>query len=144
MATTYSTEMTGVLDGTDPPAGADPALAGGVLHCLRATIALAAQASGDDIVLGKLPKGAVFAYGVINASATLGASATVAIGYAGATGAYRAAAVFTAAAPTLFGVSAAKAALAAEKTILATVAVAALPGAGTAYVDIFYTLPEGG
>ncbi len=104
---------------------------------------MAAQASGDDIVLAKVPAGYRFAFGIINASATMGASATVAIGISGATGKYRTAAVFTAAAPTLFGNSTAADddALTAEETVLLTVAVAALPGSGTAYVDLYYSGP---
>jgi len=67
----------------------------------------------------------------------------VAIGIAGATGKYRAGAVFTAAAPTLFGVSTAADddALTAEETVLLTVGVAALPGSGTGYVDLYFSGP---
>ena len=95
-------------------------------------------------MLAKVPAGYRFAFGIINAgSATFGASATVAIGVAGATGKYRTAAVFTAAAPTLFGNSTAADddALTAEETVLLTVAVAALPGSGTGYVDLYYSAP---
>lgn len=143
--THYSNEMLGVLDGTKPVQMAKGHV-GGRLHCLSATIPFDGQADGDNVVLGKLPKGAVFQYGVINGTATWGASATIAIGYAGATGAFRAAATYTSGnTPGMFGVAAAKAPLAAEKTIIATIATAALPdSANVGYVDIFYTLPDGG
>jgi hypothetical protein len=141
MPTTYATEVAGF--GTTPNTKPDGGIHGGRLRRFRASFPMAAQASGDDIVLAKVPAGSRFAYGIINASATMGASAQVAIGVAGATGKYRAAAVFTAAAPTLFGVSTAADddALTAEETVLLTISVAALPGSGTAYVDLYYSAP---
>ena len=137
MATTYATEVAGF--GTTPETKVDGGIHGGRLRRFRASFPLAAQASGDDIVLAKVPAGYRFAFGIINGSATFGASATVAIGIAGATGKYRAAAVFTAAAPTLFGVSTATddAALTAAEDVLLTIGVAALTGAGTAVVDLY-------
>lgn len=141
MATTYANEVAGL--GTSPTTKQDGGIQGGRLRRFRASFTMAAQASGDDIVLAKVPAGYRFAFGIINASATMGASATVAIGIAGATGKYRAAAVFTAAAPTLFGVSTATDddALTAEENVLLTIAVAALPGAGTAVVDLYFSAP---
>jgi hypothetical protein len=84
MATTYATEVAGF--GTTPNTKPDGGIHGGRLRRFRASFPMAAQASGDDIVLAKVPAGYRFAYGIINASATMGASATVAIGVAGATG----------------------------------------------------------
>jgi hypothetical protein len=141
MATTYANEVGGF--GTSPTTKVDGGIHGGRLRRFRASFTMAAQASGDDIVLAKVPAGYRFAFGIINASATMGASATVAIGIAGATGKYRAAATFTAAAPTLFGVSTATDddALTAEETVLLTIAVAALPGSGTAVVDLYFSGP---
>jgi len=141
MARTYATEAAGF--GTTPETKADGGIHGGRLRRFRASFPLAAQASGDDIVLAKIPAGYRFAFGILNASATMGASATVAIGIAGATGKYRAGAVFTAAAPTLFGVSTAADddALTAEETVLLTVGVDKLPGSGTAYVDLYFSAP---
>lgn len=113
------------------------------LKRIRAIIDYDGQASGDDIVLGQLPVGAVFAYGVLTASATAGASATIAIGTTGTLGKYRAAATFTAAnTPTMFGTAAgaSMAPLAAPELLLATVGTAALP-TSTDYliVDIYYS-----
>lgn len=141
MARTYANEVAGL--GTSPTTKQDGGIQGGRLRRFRASFTMAAQAAGDDIVLAKVPAGYRFAFGIINASATMGASATVAIGVTGATGKYRAAAVFTAAAPTLFGVSTATDddALTAEEDVLLTIAVAALPGAGTAVVDLYYSAP---
>jgi len=141
MATTYANEVAGL--GTSPTTKRDGGIQGGRLRRFRASFTMAAQASGDDIVLAKVPAGYRFAFGIINASATMGASATVAIGIAGATGKYRAAAVFTAAAPTLFGVSTATDddALTAEENVLLTIAAAALPGSGSAVVDLYFSAP---
>jgi len=141
MTTTYANEVAGF--GTTPNTKPDGGIHGGRLRRFRASFTMAAQASGDDIVLAKVPAGYRFAFGILNASATMGASATVAIGISGATGKYRAAAVFTAAAPTLFGVNTAADddALTAEETVLLTVGTAALPGSGTAYVDLYFSGP---
>lgn len=141
MAETYATEIAG--QSTTPVTMANGGVVGGRVRRFRASFTLASQASGDTIVLAKVPAGHAFAYGVINASATLGASATVAIGTAASAGKYRAAAVFTAAAPTLFGVSTAAddSALTAEETVILTVGTAALPSSGTAVVDLYFSAP---
>jgi hypothetical protein len=138
MATTYSNDISGAY--ATPATAVSGSVVGGRLRRLRGVITLASQADGDVIVLGKLPAGAVFAYGVLNASATLGASATIAVGTAGK---YRAAAVFTAAAPTLFGTSTSvdDAPLTAEEEVMVTVGTAALPSSGTLIVDLYYSAP---
>ena len=140
MAQTYSTEMSG--QSSVPTTMANGGVVGGRLRRFRATVTLASQADGDTVVLTKLPAGYAFAYGVINASATLGSS-TIAIGNSSSAGKYRAAAAFTAAAPTLFGVVGAvdDAALTAEETVIATVGTAALPSSGTMVVDIYASAP---
>ena len=141
MATTYATEAAGF--GTTPNTKADGGIHGGRLRRFRASFTMAAQASGDDIVLAKVPAGYRFAFGIINASATMGGAATVAIGTAASAGKYRAAAIFTAAAPTLFGVNTAvdDDALTDAETVILTVGAASLPGSGTAYVDLYYSAP---
>ena len=128
---------------TTAPVGYKPraSVQGGRLKRLRGTFTLSATAvtTSDTLVIGTLPAGATFAFGIINASATL------AIGTTGATGKYRAAAVFTAAAPTLFGDVAAQAVadpgLSADEQVFITVAAASLPTAGTLVVDLFYSMP---
>lgn len=140
MAQTYSTEMSG--QSSVPTTMANGGVVGGRLRRFRATVTLASQADGDTVVLTKLPAGYAFAYGIINASATLGSS-TIAIGNSSSAGKYRAAAAFTAAAPTLFGVVGAvdDAALTAEETVIATVGAAALPSSGTMVVDVYASAP---
>lgn len=138
MANTYASEVSGL--GTIPETNANGAVQGGRLRRFRATITLASQADGDTVTLAKVPAGYAFAYGVINASATLGSS-TVAIGVAGTAGKYRASAAFTAAAPTLFGVVGAvdDAPLTASETVILTNTTAALPSSGTLVVDLYYS-----
>ena len=140
MANTYASEVAGL--GTVPETNANGAVQGGRLRRFRATITLASQADGDTVTLARVPAGYAFAYGIINASATLGSS-TVAIGVAGAAGKYRASAVFTAAAPTLFGVVGAvdDAPLTSGETVILTNTTAALPSSGTLVVDLFYSAP---
>ena len=143
MTTTYAVEVSGIS--TVPTAKNNGGLQGGRVRCFRATIQYDGQASGDDIVLAEVPAGYVFSHGVITASATAGATATIAIGVSGATGKYRTAAVFTSAnTPTLFGNAAAMddSALTAKETVLATIAVAALPNsADYAIVHLYYIAP---
>jgi hypothetical protein len=116
---------------------------------LRATFTLSATAvtTSDTLVVGNLPAGSTFAFGVITASATMGASATLAIGTAASTGKYRTAATFTTAdTPTLFGNTAAVGVAdpenTVETTVSVTVAVASLPTAGTLVIDIYYSMPN--
>jgi hypothetical protein len=141
MARTYANEVAGF--GTTPTTKSDGGIHGGRLRRFRASFTMAAQASGDDIVLARVPAGYRFAFGIINASATMGGTATVAIGIAGATGKYRTAAINTATVPTLFGNVAATDddALTAEETVLMTIAAAALPGAGTVVIDLYFSGP---
>lgn len=142
MAQTYANEVSGLYDvpATKPSAG----VVGGRVRRFRATFSLASQASGDTIVLAKIPAGHTFAYGVINGSATFGASATVAIGNSADAEKYRAAATFTAAAPTLFGKIGASddtGPSTEEETVILTVGTAALPSSGTGEVDLYFSAP---
>jgi hypothetical protein len=145
MADLYADNLAGVYDGAVPVKQPDGSRHHAKLYTMSAVITLASQGTSDNIMLGKLPPGAVFSKGVITASATLGASAQVAIGLNkthGSNGDYRSAATFTSAdTPTLFGKAAAKAAtpLAAETPVYLTIGVAALPSSGTLVVDIEYS-----
>lgn len=140
MAQTYASEVAGL--GTTPTTNSNGAVQGGRVRRFRATITLASQADGDTVVLAQVPAGYAFAYGILNASATLGTS-TIAIGVAGTAAKYRAAAVFTAAAPTLFGVSTAvdDAPLTAQEVVILTNTTAALPSSGTLIVDLYFSAP---
>ncbi len=140
MVTTYSTEAQPALNAV-PAKRADGSVWTAKLRRHRATIALAGQGSGDDVVLFRVPAGSVFAYGVLNASASLGTS-TIAVGVSGTTNRYKNAATFTAVnTPTLFGKTAevSGAALAADTDVLLTIGAAALPGSGTLVVDMYFS-----
>ena len=142
MANTYAPEVAGL--GTTPTTNANGAVQGGRIRRFRATVPFAGQAAADTVTLAQIPAGYVFAYGVINNTATFGASATIAIGVAGATGKYRAAAVQTATGPQLFGVAAAAddAPLTAPETVILTVAEAALPtSTAFAVIDLYFSAP---
>lgn len=140
MVTTYSTEAQPALN-TVPARRVDGSVWTARLRRFRATITLGGQASGDDVVLFRVPAGSVFAHGVLNTSASLGTS-TVAIGVGGTTNKYKNAATFTAAnTPTLFGKTAevSGAALTSETDVLLTIGAAALPGSGTLVVDMYFS-----
>ncbi len=142
MATTYALEVSPQY--AQPPGKSPGTVQGGRMRRWRATITLAAQASGDDIVLANVPGGHTFAYGIVNPGTALGATATLAIGVAGATGKYRTAAIANATGPVLFGNAAAVAMDplgASGEQVLATIAAAALPGSGTLVIDLYYSAP---
>lgn len=110
----------------------------------RATITLAAQASGDTIVLADIPAGFLFAGGELTSSVSLG-TATVAVGNSTTAGKYKAAAAFTATdTPTPFGTAAALAGSAStdSERVLLTVGTAALPASGTLVVDLYFSHPN--
>lgn len=149
MANYYSQEMAGTANLTAIPVGYKPraTVYGARLKRLRATVTWNTQTTSDTLVLGILPVGATFSFGVITQSATMGASATLAIGTAGTTGKYRAAATSTAAAdtPTFFGTVAQVGSvdpLTAEEQVIGTIAAASLPASGTQVIDIYYSMPN--
>lgn len=105
-----------------------------------AVVTLNTQTTSDTIVVGVLPKGSIFLYGVLNNSVSLGSS-TVAIGISGTTGKYRAAAVKTTTVPEIIGVGGAHGVvLAANETVFITIATASLPASGTLSVTLFYAM----
>lgn len=140
MATTNCNELAG--DANSPRSQRSMTDLGAKLRRSVATITLAAQASGDIINLPQRPKGSRYAGHQITASVSLG-TATIALGTPGTAGKYRAAAVHTAVdSPTNVGIAArlADAALTADELQILTVGTAALPGAGTLIVELFYTI----
>ena len=148
MAIYLSTELGGSANQTAAPVGYKPkaTVYNGRLKRLRGSFTLNTQTTSDTLQIGNIPAGAVFAYGVITASASLGTS-TLAIGPASSTGKYRTAATFTATdTPTLFGntaaIAAADCASTVEETVIGTIAVASLPASGTLVVDLFYSIPS--
>lgn len=116
------------------------------LRRFSATLDLSATtvASGDTVVIARVPKAYRFAFGIINASATLGTS-TIAVsskpahGGDATSGKYRAAAVFTAAAPTLFGKTTSGAEKTDDEIVYLEAGTADLPTSGTLSVDLFYS-----
>ena len=145
MATWYSNELAGIDNQPSVKPNAGAGYNSG-LKRFRATIPMSNPAiqSGDTVQLFRLPAGAIFAFGMINASVTMGASATLAIGTTGTSGKYRAAATFTTTdTPTLIGLNAnvAMAAYTAEEAVILTIAAAALPTSGTLVIDFFINTP---
>ena len=139
MATFYSNELAGFtsLPVVKPSATTG---VGGRLRRYSGSVTLAAQTTSDTIVIGQIPAGADFAFGVITSSVSLGTS-TVAIGVTGTTGLYRAAATFTAVdTPTPFGPATAvkAAAITGEQTVFITIGTASLPASGTLVVDLYF------
>lgn len=130
--------------GTAPQVQPDSALQTGKVRCLQATfnLALAAQANGDVLTLGKIPANARIKRISMTSTVTL-ATTTLAIGIAGTVAKYRAAGVFTTVdVPTIVGPGALAKAAAAnplEETLIVTVSTAALPGAGTVVFEVEYT-----
>lgn len=141
MAETFANEISGV--DAVPSTKSNGGLQGGRLRRFRASVTLASQAIADTIVLADVPVGYAFSHGILNTDTSLGTS-TLAIGNATTAGKFRAAAVFTATnSPTFFGVNAAVAADPPKATerVIATVAAAALPAAGTLVVDLYFSAP---
>ena len=136
MANTYAKEYGYVKAGTIKPANELNAK----VRRFKATIDLAAQASGDTITLFKVPKGYSFLTGILNASTSLSTS-TIKIGTADDDDKYRASAVHTATTPTLFGDQAGfvSGGNAADEEIILTVGTAALPASGTLIVDMLFS-----
>lgn len=148
MAAYLSTELGGSANQTSAPVGYKPraTVYNARLKRLRATFTYASQTTSDTLVVGNLPAGATFAYGVLTASASSG-STTLAIGISGTPAKYKAAAAFTATdTPTLFGTAATAGAtdpaLAAEEQVIVTLAGATAPSSGTLVVDLYYSLPN--
>jgi hypothetical protein len=144
MAQGFSAEAVGVLDGlVNPPGKLDGRVVGGKLRRRRAvldlSLAAVAKVNGDTNVLTRIPRGEVFAFGMLTSSVTL-ATSTVSIGNAGTAAKYRAAAVFTAVdTPTPFGKATAAddLPLTDYEDVILTIATADLPGAGIVVVDIY-------
>lgn len=136
MATTQSKEYKDVVDGKIITANEVNAK----LYRFKATIELAAQASGDVVELFKVPAGLSFVTGILNASASL-ATSTIKIGTADDDDKYRASATHTATAPTLFGAQAGfvEGGNTTEEVVLLTVGTAALPASGTLVVDMIFS-----
>lgn len=135
MAVTYGTQSTKVLS---VPATPSPGFVDGTVRCFAETVTFATQTTGDTIVVARIPKGAVFLYGVLNNDTSTG-SATVAIGITGTTGKYRAALAKTTVVPEVYGVATTMStADTLERTVFITIAAASLPTSGVLTNQMYY------
>lgn len=127
----------------EPPRQLSAALAGGALRVLSERITLASQASGDTVILGPLPAGAVVHYGMVTSSRSLGSS-TLSIGTAAEPGKYRDGGTFTAIdRPNTFGrIAALGVKLPEAEDVLLTIGAAALPSSGEIAISIFYSTDQ--
>jgi hypothetical protein len=138
MTVFYAPEIAKLISGSGTVGTPAPGFTDGTLRSQTAVVTLNSQATTDTIVVGYLPKGSIFLYGILNNSATLG-SATVAIGITGTTGKYRAAAVKTSTTPEVIGVGGNHGvALSSAETVFITIGTAALPSSGTLSVTLVY------
>ena len=137
MAVFYGAEMTKLR--VDPITVPNPGFVDGTLRVFQESVTLATQTTADTIEIARLPKGAVFLYGSMVTTTSLG-SATIAIGITGTTGKYRAAATFTTTtAPEFFGVTnGIGSTLSDEEIVIITIATASLPGSGTLKIGLYY------
>jgi hypothetical protein len=148
MAAYLSTELGGSANQTSAPVGYKPraTVYGARLKRLRASFVYNSQATTDTLVVGNLPAGATFAFGVLTADTSSGTT-TLAIGTAASNAKYKAAAAFTTTdTPTIFGktavVGAADPGLTAEEQVIVTLAAAGAPASGNLVVDLYYSMPN--
>lgn len=147
MATTFGTQSAKVLGATKstPSVG----FVHGSVRNFSEQVTYATQAAADIIVIGFIPKGAIFLYATIETDTTTG-SATIALSsvtLAGAVatvataGKYAAASAYTTVdVPVIVGKTVASGvALAADELIGAVIAAASLPASGNLKINIFYS-----
>jgi hypothetical protein len=140
MTVFYAPEIAKLVAGSGTVGTPAQGFVNGDAQSQTAVVTMASQATTDTIVVGVLPKGAIFLYGILNNSATLGSS-TIAVGITGTTGKYRAAAVKTSTTPEVIGVGGNHGVvLTANETVFLTIAAAALPASGTLSVSLFYAM----
>lgn len=156
MANLYAQSMAGqvalpIIKPTDPGYGGRTFRFRSVLNLAAIATATfgstqAGVATTDNVLLGIIPAGYVFDFGIITSSASL-STAVVAIGTNAthaSNGQFRAAATFTAVdTPTLFGLASAQAAaaFASDTRVYLTTATGAVPSSGTLVVDIYANKP---
>lgn len=138
MTNAYSVEA--AMLQTTPKTFPNAVVSQGRLKRSRNTITLASQLAADTVTMTPLPIGHVFAFGVLNASATLG-STTVKIGTASDDDYYLADGTFTAAVATLFGrsIAADDDPATSPTTPILTFSTATAPSSGTLLVDMYYS-----
>lgn len=134
----YSQELAGIasLPVVKPSASQ---YAGGV-YIYQGSVTLQTQLIADTIVVGQVPSGAAFLFGLMSTDTSLGSS-TISIGITGTPAKYRALAVFTATnTPTFFGLVAnsANVSLLVQETQIITIAVANLPASGNLIIQQYW------
>lgn len=148
MATTFGTQAAKVLGATKSTPS--PGFVHSSVRSISEQVTYATQASADIIVVGFIPKGAIFLYATIEtdtttstatialSSITLNAALTTAS--VASAGKYAAAAAYTTVdTPVIVGkTAAAGVALAADELIGAVVGTASLPASGNLKINIFY------
>lgn len=143
MSNRYALQQVGVLDGTlNPPKQADGRQVNAKERVIVCSKAIVADAIGDTITLCRLPANCLLTEIQIITDTSL-STATIAIGIAGTPAKYVAATTFTTPLdkPASLGPKAAAIAagpIAAEETLIATVAALALPGAAVVHFIIKY------
>ena len=141
MAKIYGSTFAAAKAGTLPQVSPDGRLVGAKQRRTMERFTLAAQPVADKLFLGTLPAGACFAGVRFTSSVSLGA-ATLSVGSEANPTKYRDAGTFTAVdVPTLAGKASAigQSPLDGPEDVYATVAAAALPGAGTFTTELFFT-----
>ena len=137
MAQTFGTQSAKVLGTTKstPQAG----FVHGSVRVFSEQFALSSQAAADTTVIGLVPKGAIFLYGVLESDTSLGTS-TIQIGTSGSVAKYLASGTFTTVdTPVFFGKTAATGvALTADDTVIITWATATGPASGNLKVQLVY------
>lgn len=140
MTVFYAPEIAKLVAGSGTVGTPAQGFVNGDAQSQTAVVTLNTQTTSDTIVVGVLPKGSIFLYGIMNNSATLGSS-TIAIGITGTTGKYRAALVKTTTTPELFGVGGNHGVvLTANETVFLTIAAASLPASGTLSITLVYAM----
>lgn len=148
MATTFGVQSAKVLGATKSTPS--PGFVHGTVRCLSEQVTYASQAAGDIIVIGFIPKGAIFQNAIITtdtststatlalSSITLNAALTTAS--VASAGKYAAAAAYTTTdTPVTVGKTAAQGtALAADELLGLVVGTASLPASGNLRITVNY------
>jgi len=138
MTVFYAPEIAKLIAGSGTVGTPAQAFTDGTVRSQTAVVTMASQTTSDTIVVGYLPKGSIFLFGIMNNSATLGSS-TIAVGITGTTGKYRAAATKTTTTPEVIGVGGNHGvALTAAETVFLTIGAATMPSSGTLSIQLFY------
>lgn len=126
---------------SSPQVKPDVTFVGGRLRVFNEQVVYSGQASGDTITVGRLPKGAIPLYFIINTDTSTG-TASLAVGDGTTSNKFANASTYTSTnSPTFVGKQAPGAAeLTAETDVILTIGAAALPSSGNLSVQTVYVL----